>query len=86
MAAEARLAAQQVEVPADGVDVLLDALLPKVKDDEEARQEFLDLLETLGPDDPRTAPVPQGAGRPAVLSVTLRTARSPDRAGSGVGV
>jgi putative thioredoxin len=56
VAAEARLAAQQVEVPADGVDVLLDALLPKVKDDEQARQEFLDLLETLGPDDPRTAP------------------------------
>jgi len=56
VAAEARLAAQNVEVPADGVDVLLDALLPKVKDDEQARQEFLDLLETLGPDDPRTAP------------------------------
>ena len=55
VAAEARLAAQQVEVPADGVDVLLDALLPKVKSDETARQEFLDLLETLGPDDPRTA-------------------------------
>ncbi len=54
-AAEARLAAQQVEVPADGVDVLLDALLPRVKDDPDARQEFLDLLETLGPDDPRTA-------------------------------
>ena len=55
LAAEARLAVQQVEVPADGVDVLLDALLPKVKGDDEARQEFLDLLETLGPDDPRTA-------------------------------
>ena len=27
-----------------------------VKDDEAARQEFLDLLETLGPEDPRTAP------------------------------
>ena len=53
VAAEARLAAQSVEVPADGVDTLLDALLPKVKDDEAARQEFLDLLETLGPDDPR---------------------------------
>ena len=26
-----------------------------MKDDEEARQEFLDLLELLGPDDPRTA-------------------------------
>ena len=54
LGAEARLASQQVEVPADGVDVLLDALLPKVKDDEASRQEFLDLLETLGPDDPRT--------------------------------
>ena len=28
--------------------------LERVKDDPEARQEFLDLLETLGPDDPRT--------------------------------
>ena len=55
VAAEARLAAQQVEVPADGVDVLLDALLPKVKGDEAARQEFLDLLETLGTEDPRVA-------------------------------
>jgi len=55
VAAEARLAVQQVDVPADGVDVLLDGLLPKVKMDETARQEFLDLLETLGPDDPRTA-------------------------------
>jgi putative thioredoxin len=55
VAAEARLAVQQVEVPADGVDVLLDTLLPTVKDDEQARQEFLDLLETLGADDPRTA-------------------------------
>jgi putative thioredoxin len=55
LAAEARLALQQVEVPADGVDVLLDSLLTKVKDDEAARQEFLDLLETLGPDDPRTS-------------------------------
>lgn len=32
----------------------LDELLPKVKDDPEARQEYLDLLEVLGPDDPRT--------------------------------
>ncbi len=54
VAAEARLAAQKVEVPTDGVDVLLDALLPRVKDDSDARQEFLDLLETLGPDDQRT--------------------------------
>jgi putative thioredoxin len=55
VAAEARLADRQVAVPADGVDGLLDALLPRVKDDEQARQEFLDLLETLPADDPRTA-------------------------------
>jgi putative thioredoxin len=55
VAAEARLAAQNVEVPPDGVDVLLDGLLPRVKDDAGARQEFIDLLETLGPEDPRTA-------------------------------
>ena len=54
VAAEARLAAQSVTVPADGIDVLLDGLLARVKEDEAARQEFLDLLETLGPDDPRT--------------------------------
>ena len=33
----------------------LDALLDQVKADDEARQEFVDLLELLGPDDPRTA-------------------------------
>ena len=54
LAAEARLAAGAVEVPADGVDVLLESLLVRVKDDEAARQEYLDLLETLGPEDPRT--------------------------------
>jgi putative thioredoxin len=55
LAAEARLAEQNVEVPADGIDGLLDRLLEKVKGDDEARQEFVDLLETLGPEDPRTA-------------------------------
>ena len=39
----------------DDVDAKLDALLERVKDDDEARQEFVDLLEVLGPDDPRTA-------------------------------
>jgi putative thioredoxin len=29
-------------------------LLERVRDDDAARQEFLDLLETLGSDDPRT--------------------------------
>src|SRR3954470_21104732 len=33
----------------------LDALLERVKDDEAARQEFVDLLELLGPADPRTS-------------------------------
>jgi putative thioredoxin len=33
----------------------LDALLDRVKEDEAARQEFIDLLELLGPSDPRTA-------------------------------
>jgi putative thioredoxin len=33
----------------------LDELLDQVKDDDTARQEFIDLLELLGPDDPRTA-------------------------------
>ena len=32
----------------------LDALLERVRDDPGARQEFLDVLELLGPDDPRT--------------------------------
>ena len=38
----------------DGVVAELDGLLDRVKGDEEARQRFLDLLEILGPDDPRT--------------------------------
>ena len=47
------------EFPTDGqvgadVTAKLDSLLDRVKDDEQARQEFVDLLELLGPDDPRT--------------------------------
>jgi len=53
--AEARLASQQVDVAADGVEALLDGLLDRVAEDPSVRQEFLDLLETLGPDDPRTS-------------------------------
>ncbi|HZQ86042.1 MAG TPA: thioredoxin [Acidimicrobiales bacterium] len=41
--------------PVDGVEQKLDALLDRVKDDDDARQQFVDLLELLGPDDPRTA-------------------------------
>jgi putative thioredoxin len=39
----------------DDTDAQLEELLPKVKADEDARQRFVDLLELLGPDDPRTA-------------------------------
>ena len=53
LAARARLAEQDVSV-GDDVTALLDPLLERVRDDEAARQEFLDVLETLGPDDPRT--------------------------------
>jgi putative thioredoxin len=52
--AEARLAAQQVSVTDEAVDVLLDELLDRVREDDSARQEFVDLLETLEPTDPRT--------------------------------
>jgi putative thioredoxin len=44
------------DVPAaDDYDAKLSGLLARVKDDAEARQEFVDLLELMGPDDPRTA-------------------------------
>ena len=39
----------------DDVEGRLDDLLDRVRDDEEARQQYVDLLEVLGPDDPRTA-------------------------------
>jgi putative thioredoxin len=41
--------------PVDNLDAELDALLLRVKDDEVARREYLDILETMGPIDPRTA-------------------------------
>jgi putative thioredoxin len=44
-----------VDVSDVGVDDLLSGLLDRVKEDPDARQEFVDLLETLGPDDPRTS-------------------------------
>lgn len=54
LAAEARLAGRGVALGGD-VEARLDELLDRVRQDESARQEFVDLLETLGPDDPRTA-------------------------------
>jgi putative thioredoxin len=56
VAAAARVAqAGDSAVIDDGVEDKLDALLDQVKDDPAARQEFVDVLELLGPDDPRTA-------------------------------
>lgn len=51
VAAKARTAI----APDDDHDATLTALLDRVKDDEEARQQFLDILELMGPHDPRTA-------------------------------
>lgn len=53
--AEARLARQEVDVTSQAVAPVLDELLGRVATDEAARQEYLDLLETLGPDNPLTA-------------------------------
>jgi putative thioredoxin len=54
IAALARLATAGSSVdPAGDVDGRLDALLAVVKEDDAARQEFLDVLEALDPDDPR---------------------------------
>lgn len=39
----------------DGIEAKLDGLLDQVRENDAARQEFVDLLELLGPDDPRTA-------------------------------
>ena len=37
------------------VEAELTSLLDRVRGDDDARQRFVDLLEVLGPDDPRTA-------------------------------
>jgi putative thioredoxin len=42
--------------PVDDHDATLTALLDRVKTDEDARQQYVDILELMGPDDPRTAP------------------------------
>jgi len=54
VAALARTTAAGDSVDGD-VEAKLDDLLARVKDDEGARQEFVDLLEVMGPEDPRTA-------------------------------
>jgi putative thioredoxin len=57
VAALARIGDELPAAGADGEEVAakLETLLDRVKDDDDARQEFVDLLELLGPDDPRTA-------------------------------
>jgi putative thioredoxin len=52
---EAATAADGTDGVADDYDEKLDALLDQVRDDEAARQEFVDILEVMGPEDPRTA-------------------------------
>jgi putative thioredoxin len=57
LAAEARLLEAGVDVSGTGraeIESKLDALLDRVHDDDAARQEFVDLLEAMGADDPRT--------------------------------
>jgi putative thioredoxin len=57
LAAEARLLEAGVDVSGTARGELaakLDELLDRVRDDEAARQEFVDLLETMGAEDPRT--------------------------------
>jgi len=51
IAANARLSLN----PVDNFDDELNALLDHVKGDDAARQEYLDILESMGPEDPRTA-------------------------------
>jgi putative thioredoxin len=46
--------AREGNIADDEIERKLDALLDQVKGDDDARQEFIDLLELLGPDDPRT--------------------------------
>ena len=57
LAAEARLLEAGVDVSNSGreeIEAKLDELLDKVRDDDAARQEFVDLLEAMGAEDPRT--------------------------------
>jgi putative thioredoxin len=55
LAAEARLAERQVDLSEGTVEALLDGLLERIPGDDDARREFLDVLEAFGPEDPRVA-------------------------------
>lgn len=45
----------RVQQPDDDYDATLNGLLDQVRADEDARQQFVDILELMGPHDPRTA-------------------------------
>jgi putative thioredoxin len=55
IAAAARLGITQPDVAADDYDAQLTELLSRVKDDDDARQQFVDILDLMGPEDQRTA-------------------------------
>jgi putative thioredoxin len=55
VAATARLGGGAEIAADDGIEERLLALLERVKEDDSARQEYVDILEAMGPDDPRTA-------------------------------
>jgi putative thioredoxin len=54
VAAAARVSTQP-DLVDDDYDARLTEMLDKVKNDDEVRQQFVDILELMGPDDPRTA-------------------------------
>jgi putative thioredoxin len=54
VAALVRTGASSDDTSADEITAKLDGLLDRVKQDDDARREYLDLLELMGPDDPRT--------------------------------
>ena len=56
-------------MPDDDHDATLTALLPKVKTDDEARQEFVDILELMGPT--TRGPRATGASSPPSCSDVL---------------
>lgn len=51
----ARLGKTDGVAAGEDITAKLDGLLERVKADEDARREYVDLLEAMGPDDPRTA-------------------------------
>ena len=83
LAAEARLLEAGVDVSGTGreeMEAKLDELLDRVRDDDAARQEFVDLLEAMGADDPRTKEYRRALDRTPVLMAGRPPGRRPRRA------